>query len=496
MDDTPPATATSRPAAITRWPAVVTVLGMAAWPYIGLLAANVGEPLDLAAVARWWLLATLPALAVTLLALRRSTTTGRRVGAWLGVALWLLHSHPLLSGLGASLGWEADPVVRWSVVALLVAGGALVAVRALAVQQFILAVAVLMALGSVLQLAVGIADRPAVAVAAEPAPTSASFVTRPDVWFIALDGLASDAWLTEELGYDADEFETALEADGFQIQRAATSNYPLTHLSISSTLMMEYGFEGVEEPRQRFYFDRMRGENATVDLMEANGYAYVHTYPGFWGGSRCSGREDLCLGRSGAVTDTDAALRAMVPFGAALNASADHTDIAEMNDPAAVVERVLDAQVASPAFHLVHVLNPHAPLLRRADCSVRTDIELRFSAWGDGPEYADAVRCLHTQLTTAVDRILAEQPDALIVIQGDHGPRLGIDWDVPDGVLLDQEMHFSILSTIRLPSACDGMVVPDDLTPVNTFRIARACLEGTDPELLPDRRFPIHAVRD
>ena len=38
--------------------------------------------------------------------------------------------------------------------------------------------------------------------------------------------------------------------------------------------------------------------------------------------------------------DTDAALRTMVPFGEAMNATADHRDIATMNDPAQVVAQV------------------------------------------------------------------------------------------------------------------------------------------------------------
>lgn len=82
--------------------------------------------------------------------------------------------------------------------------------------------------------------------------------------------------------------------------------------------------------------------------------------------------------------------------------------------------------------------------------------------------------------------------DPLIVFQADHGPRLGIDWDEPDGVVLNDEMHFSIYSAIRLP-ACRDIPIPDDLTSVNTLRIARSCVEGRPVELLPNRRFVIQA---
>ncbi|MFT4744963.1 MAG: hypothetical protein ACI9AD_000811 [Nitriliruptoraceae bacterium] len=479
------------------WAAVVAVAAMASWPFLSLVAVNSDQPLELATITGWWLATLIPTLLVTLLAGRRSVWLGRTVATWLTVMIWTVFSFPVIESLHLRFGpFEQSMTTArmWVIVATGVALVTALVAGVRPVQQFVLVVSVAFAASAGGQLVIGLATprAPVVATAIEP---SASFQTRPNVWFIVLDGLASDAWIERRTGYDARPFEDALEAHGVQVQRAARSNYPLTHISISSTMMMEYGFEGLEEPRAQSFFDQLQGKNAVVELMRANGYGYAHAYPGFWSGSRCSGVEDLCLGSNSSISDTDAALRDMVAFGDRLHRSGQHTDIADANDPGQVVGRIIAADMPTPTFSVVHMLNPHAPLLRDADCNVRTEIELRFSAWGDGPEYADAVRCLHQQLERAVDQIMAVDDDPVIVIQGDHGPRLGIDWNVPGGVTLGDEMHFSILSAIRLPSSCPNVDVPDDLTSVNTFRIVRACLEGTAPALLEDITYPIHAER-
>ncbi len=478
-----------------RWVAVVTVVAMASWPFLSLVGDNLDQPLDMAVVRLWWL-ATLGG-ALVLLGL--AMVIGRRVGAWaggvLGVVLWLLFSLPMVLSLRDAIGSEMADAAWWAVVAGPVVVVAMAVMWKVPVQRFVAIMAVALAgmAGIPVVTAAMAADPPAEA-GDEVATATATFTSTPNVWFIVLDGLGSNDFMRERAGYDPVAFEEALTADGFEIQHDATSNYPFTNLSISSTLMMDYGFtDGVDEPPAGPFFERLQGDNLTVDLMRANGYSYAHTYPGLWTGSKCSGVEDLCIGDTGSITDTETALATMSPLGELLTTRSQHEDVAISNDPAHVAAQVIAADLADPQFTLLHVLNPHPPLLRDADCGVR-EVEFTFSAWGEGEEYGDAVECLHDQLERAVDLILADDPDAVIIIQGDHGPRLGIDWTQPGGVFLEDDMYFSIFSAMRLPQDCD-VEIPTDLTPVNDFRLVRACLEDGDPQLLPNRRFPIQAER-
>ncbi len=79
----------------------------------------------------------------------------------------------------------------------------------------------------------------------------------------------------------------------------------------------------------------------------------------------------------------------------------------------------------------------------------------------------------------------------MIIISGDHGPRLGLSGATEGKVLLDGEKFLSAFNAIRLPAACAELDVPDDMTLVNTFRIVFACLTDQPPDLLEDRLFPI-----
>lgn len=133
---------------------------------------------------------------------------------------------------------------------------------------------------------------------------------------------------------------------------------------------------------------------------------------------------------------------------------------------------------SDPVFLFAHLLSPHPPFTREADCSLRTGFSYNEASWGNPDGYAGQVTCLNQQLLAAMDRILAEDPDPVIIIQSDHGTQFAYE----------PEQRLPILSAVRLPRACRG-AVPDDLTPVNTFRIVLNCLTSSDLDLLPNRHF-------
>lgn len=484
-DPSPDTTAT-----VSWWPAAITVAAMASWPFLDVVASNPTAPLDMSVIRTWWLLTLVPALAVLALVVWRRPRRAPLTGVVLGVALWLLWNLHTTTALRDAVGLGIDDTAWWAIIAVVVLAVAALLGRKVPIQRFVAVVSVALVVSStVTWMANGVEAAPP-----NPATGEGDFVHDNDVWFIALDALAGSDVLRAR-GYDDRAFLDALRDDGFRIQSPAYANYPLTKLSLSATFQMEYTFTGVDEPLQGPYFTHMSGVNDTVEMFRTNGYGYVHAYPGFYNGSRCSGAEDHCFGGEDNVNDTDTALATRTPLHGLLLGRTDVEVIARANDPAEQVARILTVDRPGPTFHFVHSLNPHPPLLRDAECRLR-DVPLRLSGWGDGPEYVDAVRCLHEQLELAADLILADDPDAIVVIQGDHGPRLDLG-DPPDRfAYLSTDEHFSILSAIRLPEVCADLEVPDDLTPVNTFRLVRACLEDRPPDLLENRRFPIQRQRN
>ena len=471
------------------WPSVVIVTALATLPYLSLVAVNVGEDLDLSTVGVWWS-ATLVAALVVVGAVRlwrRSAT--RRVAVVAGVALYLFFNYPAITSLQRTVGLSFGDLVWWAAAsAVLLTVAAAVAGRTM-VQRFVLVVAPALLLAPGLQLVTAVSAH-AEAVEAGRDGGLLTLEQTPNVYWFVLDGLAGVSYLDAEVGVDTEPFVAELEAAGFDVLEQAHTNYPFTHLAISSTLEMEYVYDGVEEPPAGPYYATMRGDNRTVDTFLANGYDYVHAYPGLWSGSRCGGREDVCLGAHGPLTDTEWALASATPLIDVIVDTKAHASIARTNDPVAVVDEVIGSSAADPYYAFIHLLNPHPPYLRDADCGLR-EVPLSFAAWGEGPEYRDAVTCLFDRLEAAVDRILATDDDPVIVITGDHGPRLGLSAETEGRVLLDSEMFFSAFNAIRLPAACDGTEIAEDMTFVNTFRVVFACLAGEEPDLLEDRLFPI-----
>lgn len=479
------------PTTTRRWPAWLTVVAMASLPWVTLFANNVGQGLRPGPVVAWWAATLAVATAIVAVAFTVSPRAGRRTAVAVAVLVFAFTNFPPLVDLHESIEPPMSPEALWGALTTIVVVAVWWVARFPAVQLFASIAAPALLLSPVVTL---VTAQPA--VADDPPATSAGtpdvIVTEPaDVWYFVLDGHGSADLLRERTNYDPSPFLDHLRGTGFAIPDDSYSNYPLTNLSVSSALDMEYVYEGFEEPDGGPYFRRLMGHNTTVDILLANGYDYVHAHPNFWGGSRCSGREDVCIGDHGHLDDTQWALAAMTPLVNVLADNAAAASVATSNDPLHATRRALAERPDGPTFHFVHMLNPHPPLLRDADCNVR-DVELRLAAWGDGPEYGDAVQCLHSRLATAVDEILAHDEDPIIVIQGDHGPRFGIDWNQEGGTTLDVDFYFDIFSAVRLPAACDDVTVPDDLSPVNTFRLVFACLTDTEPDLLEYRRFPIH----
>ena len=74
----------------------------------------------------------------------------------------------------------------------------------------------------------------------------------------------------------------------------------------------------------------------------------------------------------------------------------------------------------------------------------------------------------------------------IIILQGDHGPNLTMNWSAPSRTAINERM--SILNAYWVPPDIRARLYPT-ITPVNTFRIILNRYFGGPAELLPDRSF-------
>jgi hypothetical protein len=88
-----------------------------------------------------------------------------------------------------------------------------------------------------------------------------------------------------------------------------------------------------------------------------------------------------------------------------------------------------------------------------------------------------------------MDQILAVDPEAIVIVQSDHGSELLTNWYLELDEWSDEALaeRYSVLNAVRLPEGCDTLEPDEPL--VNTYRIVFACLEDTEPARLDTRAF-------
>ena len=161
-------------------------------------------------------------------------------------------------------------------------------------------------------------------------------------------------------------------------------------------------------------------------------------------------------------------------------------------NPLSVVQQI-PADVPEPFYLHAHILAPHPPFIYRADCSIRDEFRFELDPgvelFGTGEEmyrqYVEQLSCVNDLVRQTVVEIQDRDPDAIIIFQGDHG--LGkLEAGYPSHKSM--QARYGILNAWHLPDRCAGYLY-DGITPVNTFRLVFACLNGTEPNFVPDRLF-------
>jgi hypothetical protein len=145
-------------------------------------------------------------------------------------------------------------------------------------------------------------------------------------------------------------------------------------------------------------------------------------------------------------------------------------------------------------FVFAHLITPHPPFVFNADGSRRATTHTLLG-FGDGTHFRGSkddyrsgyraqtqfvVQRLTAVLTDLLDR---PGPPPAIVIHGDHGPGLTLDWDNPGRSDLQERM--GIFAAYYLPD--DGPALYPTITPVNGMRALATRYLGVSLPYLADR---------
>jgi hypothetical protein len=486
----------ARPPLVTGWSIAVVVLGGLA-PFAAFLSTNGAKlvhPAPVFVAGMVWT-ALVGCGYVVLRAVTRSTRPELVAAGVVAANLSFWNFGRWLSSEPGSMGRRLIGLVLWTVVTGLAVVLAMKLARVAMVRTFIVTFLAIWIAASGISYASGATERgQGDAPTLYEATVGSTFQERPNVYWFVLDEHARTDQLRTWTDVDNSWFGDDLTDRGFSVSESTWAGYAHTHLSLSSTLAMDYAFTPGHDYRSEYALTAplSEGDNPVVETFEANGYRYVYAPDGSVEWSSCppASGDRACiepLDATFGVREPYTQMLLSTPVGS-FDLPITHNSLDSVLDGVDEIRSTTD----QPLFVMGHVLSPHQPYRYEPGCSLRTEpvVGTKLSGEERAAAYANEVTCVDHDTVRAVDRVLASDPEAVIIIQSDHGSRLTFNWDQPydewTPAMLSE--RFGALNAVRLPAACRGDSLEGEPL-VNTFRLVFACLTGDEPELLESRSF-------
>lgn len=405
---------------------------------------------------------------------------------------------------GRPLYTEADTFTGWASLSALLTVVALFQKRSLPfLTKALNPAGYALVLFTSLSIGLSLAKSPGLLPPKHPAVQVATYTgPKPDIFYVILDGFGRSDVLTREMGLANGDLASGLRARGFYVADQAHSNYCQTELSITSSLNMDFLPKVVpalsEQDSDRRILDERLDHNLVGQTLKVLGYRYVAVTSGFPAIHPDSA--DLQISEPQSTSLFASAILARTPFGAnQLVRTSQFDQRRETIKSAIQAVGQLGARTASPRFIFAHILAPHPNFVFGPDEeAVRPRMHFaivdgnHFYQNGGTPEeyregYGGQAIAVGKMVLRAVDAILKQETTPpIILIQGDHGPKMHYDQEELKNTDLNEV--FPILSAYLVPAKVREKLYPS-ITPVNSFRTVLREQFGQPLKNLEDRSW-------
>ncbi len=323
-----------------------------------------------------------------------------------------------------------------------------------------------------------------------PLPAAAPGQVQPDIYYIMVDGLGRPGFVEAEFPLPKDKYSGLFVERGFQVLRNSYANYPQTALSTTATLNLGLIDQVLDiadpQSKDRRVLAQVAGDSRAVRALRKRGYRVV-SFPSGYPLTRQSLTDKR---RSPAIDPSfveyylleDGVLPLILPLLG--KGPADVSFAMRRGRLNFICDQFPTARqgvaAADPVFVYAHLLAPHPPFVfGRQGQALSSRAEFAFA---DGnhwlnihgrddtsyrQRYADQAVWIMQRLAHAVDRINASSNrPKIIIIQGDHGPGSGLEWEQPQRS--DHNERFGIFNAWYVS---DGRQLPlyEGMTALNTF---------------------------
>ncbi len=335
------------------------------------------------------------------------------------------------------------------------------------------------------------ASKPAIEAAAPRAVAAHT----PDIFFIIVDGYGRTDQLQRVMHFDNSPFIAELEKRGFLVANKSNSNYCQTALSLGALLNVDRIQNLIPEgTTDRAKLSLLVDRPRLVRDLRARGYETIAVSTGFPGFSFDG--FDLVIKDVEDITYFEATLLAMTPIQMPVGvATSQYTQRQHALKRGFAELRALARPTAKPRFVFAHVLAPHPPFVFTAS-GQPVQPKGVFGYW-DGSDYmthigtpesyregyVEQLKWVNGELLSTLDQL---SEGSIVIVQGDHGSKLGLDQDVISKT--DLQEAFGNLSAYRVPPPVRAQL-SEETTPLNAVRAIAAFVTGQKLPTLPNRSY-------
>lgn len=319
----------------------------------------------------------------------------------------------------------------------------------------------------------------------------------PDIYYIILDGYGRSDVLTQYYNLDNQPFLETLTDLGFKVAQNSLANYKQTNPSIASMLNMDYINMLEDDFGDSFDYQPLNyiiHNNRVIEQFHRLGYRVNAFSTGF------SPTEFLTADKKYHPilhpNEFEMLVIASTPLRYLVN---DGLHAIHRERVRYTLENIAAAgSQTGPDLVLAHVLSPHPPFVLGSNGESITPQHpfstfdaSDFMQFGTVEEYktgyAKQIAYVNHAILATIQEILSESETLpIIIIQGDHGPGANFDHLVLDVNNLGE--RYPILYASYIPCGSDNPI-PDDITPVNSFRyISNACF-AANLTYLKDKQY-------
>jgi hypothetical protein len=329
---------------------------------------------------------------------------------------------------------------------------------------------------------------------------------QPDIVLVIVDGYTSLPVIKQLFGFEDVALLDDLESVGFTVIEPVFSPYPMTHLTVSSLLELDYVTE--DRPRTTTADGRtveqvMGGDSYLVGLLAENGYQITMVESG-WHMSTCGEQIDVCIPDRfvdegvGTVLSQSLLWSFLEPsVGSAFTHGARHAMRWTTENIGALVND------DTRDFIFIHVLAPHPPLLLDSGCDVVSRPRLagisatvggdRETAQARLDGYVAQVQCVNRFVRDLSEAVFGS--DALVFVTGDHGSDAFSQLETHPDLWSDLQVleRTSVFLAVNAPPGCENV---SSLVSVALFRSLVSCVGDLGLEPIEEKSYLLSLVDD